>query len=85
MYDRKLMKRLFWTILFLISASIVTMMVGCSPENEKKEVKVFDESQLNHLSYSIYVIDNCEYIIVHNGNATWGSHKGNCKNPIHSR
>jgi hypothetical protein len=85
MYDRKLMKRLLWTILFLISASILTMMVGCAPADEKKGVKVFDESQLNHLSYSIYVIDSCEYIIVHNGNATWGSHKGNCNNPIHNR
>jgi hypothetical protein len=85
MYDRKLMKRLLWTILFLISASILTMMVGCAPADKKKEVKVFDESQLNHLIYSIYVIDSCEYIIVHNGNATWGSHKGNCSNPVHNR
>lgn len=84
MYNRKLMKRLFWTLLFLISASIISMMTGCAPENEKKEVKVFDVNELN-TEYSIYIIDSCEYIVFHNGNASWGSHKGNCKNPIHNR
>lgn len=29
--------------------------------------------------YDIVIIDSCEYIHVRNGNATWGSHKGNCK------
>jgi RNase P subunit RPR2 len=28
--------------------------------------------------------DNCEYIIIENGNGTWGCHKGSCKNIIHS-
>lgn len=60
------------------------MVTGCVPENEKKEVKVFDVNELN-TEYSIYIIDSCEYIVFHNGNATWGSHKGNCKNPIHNR
>jgi hypothetical protein len=29
--------------------------------------------------YHIVIIDSCEYIFVQNGNASWGSHKGNCK------
>jgi hypothetical protein len=85
MYDRKLMKRLFWTILFLISASIVTMMVGCAGLHKEKEVHTYNVDSLPNSEYSIYIIDSCEYIVFHNGNATWGSHKGNCKNPIHSR
>ena len=28
--------------------------------------------------------DNCVYIIIENGNGTWGCHKGSCKNIIHS-
>jgi hypothetical protein len=27
----------------------------------------------------IVTLDGCEYIKVNNGNASWGSHKGNCK------
>ena len=27
----------------------------------------------------IVIIDSCEYIKTNSGNATWGSHKGNCK------
>jgi hypothetical protein len=29
--------------------------------------------------YQIVEIDSCEYIYVMNSNASWGSHKGNCK------
>jgi hypothetical protein len=29
--------------------------------------------------YQTIVIDSCEYVYVFNGNASWGSHKGNCK------
>ena len=37
------------------------------------------------LQYKIYTFEGCEYIVVAPGNThfTWGSHKGNCKNPIH--
>jgi hypothetical protein len=28
---------------------------------------------------SLIIIDSCEYVVVHQGNASWGSHKGNCK------
>lgn len=31
------------------------------------------------LGVKIFVIDSCEYIKIEAGNATWGSHKGNCK------
>jgi len=31
------------------------------------------------LGDKIFVIDSCEYIKIEGGNATWGSHKGNCK------
>jgi len=28
---------------------------------------------------SVFEIDSCEYVYISNGNASWGSHKGNCK------
>ena len=37
--------------------------------------------------YEIYTLEGCEYIVVSPGNShfTWGTHKGNCKNPIHNK
>ena len=37
--------------------------------------------------YQIYTLEGCEYIVVSPGSShyTWGTHKGNCKNPIHNK
>jgi len=84
MYSQKTMLRLFWTIVFIISMMIMTMMVGCASRTKDKEVKVYNIDTLN-TDYVIYVIDSCEYIVFYNGSSSWGSHKGNCDNPIHNR
>jgi len=83
MYDRKIMLRLFWTIVVIISLSIMTMMLeSCTEAKKEKEVRVYNIDTLN-TDYVIYVIDSCEYVIFYSGNSTWGSHKGNCNNPKH--
>ena len=33
--------------------------------------------------YKIFTLNRCEYIVVGTGQYRWGSHKGDCKNPIH--
>jgi hypothetical protein len=83
MYGRKVMLRLFWAIVFIISMMIMTMMVGCSGRQKQKEVGVYNVDTLSHSNYSIYIIDSCEYVIFYGGSSTWGSHKGNCNNPKH--
>ena len=35
--------------------------------------------------YRIYTLEGCEYIVVDVGGNKWGTHKGNCKNPIHDK
>ena len=85
MYGRKVMLRLFWAIVFIISMMIMTMMVGCYGRQKQKEIGVYNVDTLSHSNYSIYIIDSCEYIIFYGGSSTWGSHKGNCSNPIHNR
>jgi len=62
----------------------MTLMVGCSEREKQKEISVYDVDTLD-TEYSIYIIDSCEYIIFYGGSSTWGSHKGNCSNPIHNR
>ena len=34
-------------------------------------------------NYKVYTLEGCEYVVMNIGNSQWGSHKGNCKNPIH--
>jgi hypothetical protein len=83
MYDRKIMLRLFWTLILLFSLTIMTVMFsGCSTVHKKEEVKVYNIDTLN-TDYVIYVIDSCEYIVFYSGSSTWGTHKGNCNNPKH--
>ncbi len=77
------MFRLFWGIVVIISLMIMTMMLeGCYEPKKQREVKVYNIDTLN-TAYVIYVIDSCEYVIFNTGSSSWGSHKGNCSNPIH--
>jgi len=54
--------------------------------SKKIEIKELDTS-IEHYDryYEVYTLEGCEYIVVSPGNShfTWGTHKGNCKNPIH--
>ena len=61
------------------------MMVGCSSREKQKEVHTYNVDSLSNTDYSIYIIDSCEYIVFYGGSSSWGSHKGNCSNPIHNR
>jgi hypothetical protein len=84
MYDRKIMLRLYWSIVVIILLCIMTLLVGCTSREKQKEISVYDVDTLD-TEYSVYIIDSCEYIIFYGGSSTWGSHKGNCSNPIHNR
>ena len=84
MYSQKTILRLFWAIIVIISLAIMTLMLGCSGRQKQKEVGVYNVDTLSHSNYSIYIIDSCEYVIFYGGSSTWGSHKGNCNNPIHA-
>ena len=36
-------------------------------------------------NYEEYSLEGCQYIVVGSGTDRWGSHKGNCSNPIHKK
>ena len=78
-------------ILFLVFS-------GCNFDMKKKpepntvsqpvEIKQLGTSTAEYdRYYQIYTLEGCEYIVVSPGNShfTWGTHKGNCKNPIHEK
>jgi len=59
---------------------VLFMFVGCNqtPEHWKNQSdKYYDYSHM------ITEVNGCEYICFYRGDATWGAHKGDCKNPIH--
>ena len=67
------------------------VVIGCKPDNYKDPHRdtsahryELDNTVENcDKNYSVYTLEGCEYILVGHGNFQWGSHKGNCKNPIH--
>lgn len=51
---------------------------------EKTQELIKDPNTENYyLKVTEYTYEGCEYIKVGYGKSIWGSHKGNCKNPIH--
>ena len=80
-------------MVFLLGAGLVSML-ACLPPNNNPNINRAEERGHNQLEldstsqyynrrYTIYTLDSCEYIVVGYGNHQWGSHKGDCKNPIH--
>jgi hypothetical protein len=65
----------------------LSVVIGCVDSNKQKpnphKMELDNKSQYYDQNYRVYTLEGCEYIVVGNGNGRWGSHKGNCKNPIH--
>jgi hypothetical protein len=73
----------------LILISITFLVASCNNDNlgpkapNSKRMELDPESKYSDQNYKVYTLEGCEYILVGAGNGQWGSHKGNCKNPIH--
>ena len=50
---------------------------------ESKRMELDTNSRYYDQQYKVYTLEGCEYLVVGSGDLRWGSHKGNCKNPIH--
>ena len=73
------MNRNIFLILFItpfITAVVLMSLNSCNPSPKEKLV-------IEVTNYDIYTLDECEYVRFGHGNFSWGSHKGNCSNPIH--
>ena len=75
-----------------IVASILlsSLLLSCGePRGKKapdsKRIELDSTSQYYDQNYKIYTLEGCEYIVGGIGKTQWGSHKGNCKNPIHKQ
>ena len=73
------MNRNIFLILFIIPVVLISLN-SCDPSPEDKLNK---PNVIEVTNYGIYTLDGCEYVKFGHGNFSWGSHKGNCSNPIH--
>ena len=74
----------------IFSLSLVLIVLGSCEVDTKKtkpinphRMELDNTSQYYDQNYKVYTLEGCEYIVVGVGKTQWGSHKGNCKNPIH--
>jgi hypothetical protein len=80
---------LFAMILGFLLGIILITLVSC--KEQKSQMRVEPTKELSETTENYYqrvtefTYEGCEYIKVGYGQSIWGSHKGNCKNPIHKK
>lgn len=62
----------------ILILAIASTFFGCENPNVSRKSTEFIFSE-NGSRVEFVEIDSCEYLYVPNGNASWGSHKGNCR------
>jgi|688.fasta_scaffold570680_2 hypothetical protein len=84
------MKKSF-TLIGILGAFLLAINISsCNEERgpkapESKRMELDSTSKYYDQNYRVYTLEGCEYIVGGVGKYQWGSHKGNCKNPIHSQ
>jgi hypothetical protein len=68
---------LIFIALFLFSCDYQT------PKVKEDPIGLRQQSDDYYKNVTEFTYGGCEYIRVGFGQSTWGSHKGNCTNPIH--
>jgi len=78
----------------IIITTLILTMFSCVPNEIPKPPKTTVETSNGELTkdntyynqrYEEYSLEGCQYIVVGIGQNKWGSHKGNCCNPIHNK
>jgi len=72
------MMRIKITLAFAMFMAIT--LLSCSSNNTQT---VKGPEELNSDRVTEFTYEGCEYVRIGFGERAWGSHKGNCKNPIH--
>ena len=75
-------------LISILTISLVFLLGSCvdpkeRPTTNPHRMELDNTSQYYDQNYKVYTLEGCEYIVVGVGNTKWGSHKGDCKNPIH--
>jgi hypothetical protein len=59
--------------------------VDKTPKQIEKPIGLRQKSDDRYRNVTEFTYGGCEYIKVGYGQSAWGSHKGNCINPIHKK
>jgi hypothetical protein len=86
------MKEIFYSVflMFVLGTSVGTILIGIASCEQQQKQQTIEEpiglrqkSDDRHKNVTEFTYGGCVYIRVGYGQSTWGSHKGNCTNPIH--
>jgi nitrous oxide reductase accessory protein NosL len=77
-------------LILIFVALVIFMLTSCDrastqsiPQPQNNELS--KDAKYYNLQVEEYTYEGCQYILVGVGKSQWGSHKGNCSNPIHER
>lgn len=69
---------------FLLGMILISCDQQTKIEQKPQEpLELSKDSENYYLKVTEYTYEGCQYIKVGYGKSIWGSHKGNCDNPIH--
>lgn len=70
-----------YLLIIILILLFIFFLFGCESDKKAKER---DAPQVIKNAHEI-IYDGCEYVWFNSGGWSWGGHKGNCENPIHTR
>jgi hypothetical protein len=73
------------TIIIIFIALFLFSCKEQTPKSKEEPVGLRQKSDDLHKNVTEFTYGGCIYIKVGYGQSTWGSHKGNCSNPIHKK
>jgi hypothetical protein len=79
---------LFVMILGFLLGMVLISITSCgkqAPQQIEKPIGLRQKSDEHYKNVTEFTYGGCEYIRVGYGQNAWGSHKGNCSNPIHKK
>jgi len=78
---------LFAMIIGFLLGMVLMTLVSCEEQKPQIEepIGLRQKSDDRHKNVTEFTYGGCEYIRVGYGQSAWGSHKGNCTNPIHKK
>ena len=78
---------IFAMILGFLLGMILITLVSCEKQKSQIEepIGLRQKSDEHYKNVTEFTYGGCEYIRVGYGQSAWGSHKGNCTNPIHKK
>jgi len=79
---------LFAMIIGFLLGMVLMLLVSCGKQGSQQieePIGLRQKSDDRHKNVTEFTYGGCEYIRVGYGQSAWGSHKGNCTNPIHKK